>query len=903
MPIASILRYFRACYAADYKAVQLLNFFSKKITHPLLLPEANLLDGSLMQVPVDSAWGQTVTAYLLLHSKEKQLVSGSLFLLGKTTLLGKAQRICAPLYLHNVEILHEDEVYYLSINENDPIINPTVIDSLKNASHNNGLYEELVDQLPKGYLGFDQMHKIQTLFAKYFPELDIKTLDDYPQLHTRNQLRAPQNGYKLVPAIGVGLMDKSSGSMGVLNELEEIADAEKFSGPLQELFGQRQTPIRGKKKTAIWLPVSLSANQQRILQDTPGHRLNMVVGPPGTGKSFTIAALAVNCMSRGESVLIASKNTQAVNVVANKIEAEMGLHDTVVRASGRDYKKFLRRRLQDWLNGIGLKPQSSFSLLETQLEISRLERKVKKMEKIATRRELHEIQHGEKFLQEGGWWHRWQLQWLQHRLKRKVPMWEYLFDLEQKLQRLHAEIRNYLYMDFQHRLIKTLRFYRGDLMQFLKGLKSKTGNEKGSYFANVRFSKVLQALPVWVVNAADVHRVLPLEKELFDVVLIDEASQCDIASALPLVQRAKRVVVVGDPKQLRHISFLSHAQQEQLARQLGLQAVPADWLNYRSKSLLDLVSDVLESQDQIHFLDEHFRSQPSIIAFSNAQFYRNQLKIMTATPINQLRNSVYLHPTEGNRSAQGHNSAEVARVLEKVEEIINQEAPLYETLCQSIGILSPFRDQVNQLRKQAQERFSEAQLSRHQLLIGTPFEFQGEERDIMLLSFAVDNETPGGVFHYLNRADVFNVSITRARAKQLLYHSFDPKNLDRKSLLRQYFDHLASRITPPSSQEKTLPRDPFLQEIYELLQRWKMEKVYVHYPIAGMNIDLVVVNQGRTFCIDLVGYPGQFAEAIPIERWRILDRIGLKSFALPYSLWCFEKERCAGSLSHFLEQN
>ncbi len=900
-PVSSILRYFRACYAADYKAVQLLNFFSKKITHPLLLDEATLLEGSLMQVPVDTKWGETVSSFLLLHSKEKQLVCGSIFLLGKTSLLGKPQRICAPLYLHNAEILHEQEVYYVTINEQDPIINPVVIDALKNASHETGLYEELVDKLPKGYLGFAEMHKIQELLAEYFPELQIKALDQYPDLHRRNQMRAPQSGAKMVPAIGVGLMDKSTGSMGILNELEDIARSGKFSTPLLELFGQKPPPIHRKEVNDIWLPVSLSANQEGILKNTRHFHLNMVVGPPGTGKSFTIAALAVHCMNRGESVLIASKNTQAVNVVVNKIEEDMGLRDIVVRASGRDYKKFLRRRLQDWLSGIGLKKQYQGNLMKAQVNLRYRKKKVRKMEVIATSREANEIRHGEKITHEGGWWHQWRLRWLQRRLKGIVPMWEYMFDLENEMQKLHQDVRKFLEKGFQYRLTRALRHHRQDLMLFLQGLKSKTGNEKENYFTNVQFSRVLKALPIWVVNAADVHQVLPLEKELFDVVLIDEASQCDIASALPLIQRAKRVVVVGDPKQLRHISFLSTAQQEQLARQMGLNNLPKAQLDYRNKSLLDLVSETLESQDQVHFLDEHFRSQPGIISFSNQEFYRSELKIMTATPTNQMEESVQLEFSNGTREGQGHNPAEINQIMDKVEEIIRLEAPLYGTLCQSIGILSPFRDQVNQLRKQAQERFSDSQLSRHQLLIGTPFEFQGEERDIMLLSFAIDNQTPGGVFHYLNREDVFNVSITRARSLQLLYYSFDPSGLDQKSLLRRYFDNL-SRLAPHSSDTEEVPQDPFLLEVYELLVRWEMDKVYIHYPIAGMNIDLVVVNNEQTFCIDLVGFPGQFAEAIPIERWRILDRIGLKSFALPYSLWRFERERCTASLLAFLKQ-
>ena len=49
---------------------------------------------------------------------------------------------------------------------------------------------------------------------------------------------------------------------------------------------------------------------------------------------------------------------------------------------------------------------------------------------------------------------------------------------------------------------------------------------------------------------------------MFDVAIIDEASQCDIASCFPILFRAKRAVIVGDDKQLPHLSFLGGEKQK-----------------------------------------------------------------------------------------------------------------------------------------------------------------------------------------------------------------------------------------------------------------------------------------------------------------------------------------------------
>ena len=125
---------------------------------------------------------------------------------------------------------------------------------------------------------------------------------------------------------------------------------------------------------------------------------------------------------------------------------------------------------------------------------------------------------------------------------------------------------------------------------------------------------------------------MPLIPEMFDLAIIDEATQCDIASCLPILQRAKRVAIVGDPKQLRHVSFLARSKQAILATKEGLSAEVADQLNYRSKSILDLAEETITEQQRVQFLDEHYRSRPDIIQFSNRHFYNSSLRIMTQNP-------------------------------------------------------------------------------------------------------------------------------------------------------------------------------------------------------------------------------------------------------------------------------
>ena len=138
------------------------------------------------------------------------------------------------------------------------------------------------------------------------------------------------------------------------------------------------------------------------------------------------------------------------------------------------------------------------------------------------------------------------------------------------------------------------------------------------------FSVLKKYLPCWAITSLSTHGRIP-EPGFFDLLVIDEASQCDIASVIPLLYRAKRVVVIGDPNQLSHISSLSVNQDTQLLTKHGLIDSYATW-GYSKNSLFDRALGVCHSDNIVNLL-EHHRSHADI-EFSNTQFLR-QLHIAT----------------------------------------------------------------------------------------------------------------------------------------------------------------------------------------------------------------------------------------------------------------------------------
>ncbi len=905
--LSNITNYFRSCYQVDFKAITILNFFGKKVEDQLILETAELLNGKLLQYPVDSVWGAEMEKTLALHSQEKALYCCAFFLSGKMNVIGKVQKVFTPLYIYPVDLLVEQEVYYLQLDLENVVINPVFVDFIRSQPNGADItYDSLTEALPKRHIRFDEMHQIESVLTELIPSLDISKLNDFPELMKQEELekiakkRSSATELSLLPGIGVGLIQKPTGSRGILNELGQMASNNDFSAIISELFAEQQRMKVGKSKK-ILSPVTLNDSQTAVLKSSNNHRISLVVGPPGTGKSFTTAALAINLISQGKSVLIASKNDQAGNVIAHKIEKDFGLKNITIRTSKRGYLGTLQRRLDDILHNYFGTTRGLSGIKKLNTTLQKIENEIVQRKNILSSRTADEIKWGKFFHNyQGSFFQQFKKSLITYRVNSRIGFWTLTKGLDTLVARLEKTTKLLIKANFDHQLFSALQKDRIHLTKLLHALQSDTGNLMQEQFAKLNFKFILHALPIWTVNSMEVHQTLPLIKELFDVVIIDEATQCDIASSLPLLQRAKQAIIVGDPKQLRHISFLSKKQQSYFAQKHKIDDALQYKINYRKSSLLDLVSAVIPSQDQVHFLNEHYRSMPDIIDFSNRHFYNSQLSIMTATPTTLKEKNVFLHQIDGTRNSKGQNEKEIDAIIEKVQQLITYEADLKRNICQTIGILSPFRAQVSLLKSKIRKVVSTKDMNRHQILIGTPFHFQGEERDVMFISFVLDNNTHPSSFIYLNRPDVFNVSITRARSLQHIFNSVSVDNLKPDRLFTNYIEEASKNPVNDSVISTYYEEDEFMEEVVSLLKKWKVDHIYKSYPIAGKEIDIVVIHEEKTYCIDLIGYPGDYAEAVPLNQWHMLGRIGIPIFSLPYSSWHITDRYTRAALRKFI---
>jgi len=280
------------------------------------------------------------------------------------------------------------------------------------------------------------------------------------------------------------------------------------------------------------------------------------------------------------------------------------------------------------------------------------------------------------------------------------------------------------------------------------------------------FPKIANLLPCWAVTSLSVRNRVPFEPGFFDILVIDEASQCDIASALPLLYRAKRAVIIGDPQQLKHISSVTRQQDRQLLAKHNLVEGHASWA-YSVNSLFDRASRLCDSKDIVDLRDHH-RSHRDIIDFSNEHFYNGRLRVATRYEnLNLLSRSEpairWIDVTgKVSRPSGGGalNEVEAKAVVGELNRLVEQG------YSGSVGVVSPFRAQANRVRDlvNQDDRLS-TRIVDLEFLANTVHKFQGDEREVMLFSPVVSAGIQEKTLVWLqNNRYLFNVAVTRARS-------------------------------------------------------------------------------------------------------------------------------------------
>jgi very-short-patch-repair endonuclease len=360
------------------------------------------------------------------------------------------------------------------------------------------------------------------------------------------------------------------------------------------------------------------------------------------------------------------------------------------------------------------------------------------------------------------------------------------------------------------------------------------------------FPLILRPFPLWSVSNLSARSALPLVPALFDLVVVDEASQCDIPSVVPLLARSKRAVFAGDPMQLRHVSTLDAVVDQSLLEQHGLTDAQVQRFTYRVNSAFDLAHDNASVPDSARVrLDLHFRSHSLIADYCNEAFYEKTLHVVTVTERLNIPRGVQpgIHWTHvPGRLEPGPTGAWCA---DEVEAVRNELSRLAEGGFRgSVGVVTPFRHQMIRLKDalEASDALPREFVERTRLQIDTAYGFQGGERDLIIFSLCGGPELPaGGQLFFNKEPNQFNVAVSRARA---VLHIVGNQEWALNCGF-SYIEKLARRTLPNAGAKRPARPEPY-QSPWEKILAEALQQAGVtvipQYPIAGRFLDLGILS-------------------------------------------------------------
>ncbi|MDA7867422.1 AAA domain-containing protein [Akkermansiaceae bacterium] len=883
-----LISFFRDCLREERSRAGIENIFASRVLNRAFLRgvESATCD-EFISVELPSKTKETLINKSQLLRRDTEFLYVTL----PITAEKDGRKICCPLLLYPIRI--SDDELFLSLDQ--VRINPAVFTVFGVPT---SAESSFLDLIPNGVLGPVSPVLLAKELANYLPGLDFTGLDQFPNLKGSSKLRETDtsSAVGIHPSSAVVLTERSKNVAGLLQELEILAQTRDgvMSPPLRAFLNpdDEGSQDEGGKGQPEFIPAMLSDSQLSLIDSINNSTITACQGPPGTGKSFSIAAATTEQILRGRSVLICCRSNEAADVLQVKLGAMVPSSQQIVRA-GR--KKHLRR-----LRGMVAKLVSSIVQSPGRYQHGRLKSQIKEAVEGIYRQEEWLRAEIDDALEKGEWFQcppeSWWVKvrkWIHLKKTSQGPLLAQVSETFRELHRKRYEKAREFHRSLHRKnLARALddKEVRKALRAYQKALGHRYASDQEKALHAIDPRQLLKVFPVWITTTDDLHRVLPLKPGLFDLAIMDEATQCDLPSILPVLYRAKRALITGDPKQLRHISFLSEDRHEQLADQHQLTPREREIFHYRKVSAIDRALQETMGTTSYVLLNEHFRSLPDLIRFSNETFYNGELHMMREPEIFRKDDEVLrFMPVMGERDVRGVNAAEIEAAIALLRRLVKGQTT------GSLGFLSPFRAQVDAFTQALHDKLTPNELSvllkRNQLIAGTGHSFQGDERDGMIISLGVTPDCPAGALRFIERADVFNVAVTRARHWMTVCHSFDAEKLPAKSMLRAYLRQPTGRVGGGMN-------DPSLLDLIPTLQGLGWEPVSQRR-LAGIPVDLLLKNGDSMLAIDLVGTGGEEGEAVPVAKSLILMRSGVPLVPIRIDEWIHRRAEVLVFLKQF----
>jgi very-short-patch-repair endonuclease/Cdc6-like AAA superfamily ATPase len=446
--------------------------------------------------------------------------------------------------------------------------------------------------------------------------------------------------------------------------------------------------------------------------------------------------------------------------------------------------------------------------------------------------------------------------------------------------------------------------------------KSGTGKKDAEFRAAARreIAVAKSAVPVWIMPLTEVAETFDPRSTRFDVVIIDEASQCD-PSAMFALYLGRQTVIVGDDEQVTPVTVGVEAEEVMKLIHGYLDGIPRRELYDGQTSVYEFAQWAFGG---VIRLMEHFRCASDIIAFSNNLSYRGEIKPLREDNAVKLRPHVIPYQVEPIPSEKNDvNVAEAEAIASLICAAIKQ--PEYAVNEQgnpvTFGVISLVGDkQALLIDDLLRQRLPAEEYQLRQILCGTPAHLQGDERDVVFLS-VIDTRTddplplrdPDAQMRMFKRR--FNVAASRARDQMWVVYSLDPHtDLKPGDIRRRLIEHALDPKAWSRELEKRLPKiDPETEAfesavLYRLVERGY--KVQAKVSVGSFRLALVVVGGHRRLAVECDGDNFTDLERLRenMERQAILERLGWKFVRVRGSLFFRDPDRALNPVFRRLEE-
>ncbi len=601
---------------------------------------------------------------------------------------------------------------------------------------------------------------------------------------------------------GINNLKNDDGEILLKKQYEKL-DYVGENSALASFLYPKEYPYNTFTPDALIFPFGGNASQFAAVQKALSNQMSVIQGPPGTGKTQTILNIVANLLIRNKTVQIVSNNNSATQNVLDKLSSPKYTLDFLVATLGKkENKEVFINNQSGFYPDISLwnKDEEEFEILLNNVfklsnEVSEFFSKQERM--ALAKQELSALDIESKYFDEY-----YEKESFQRPKKspRKTLKASTVLRFIQEYEIISEQGNNIsLWMKLKSSLIYGIfewRFFYNnisaiitymqslfyqlkhneleteinDLQSYLDGANAKEKMDKlttlsmeylRAYifkkYGNKQSRTVFSSDDLWK-NPTEILKEYPitlsttfsakssLKDVVYDYLIMDEASQVDLATGALALSCAKNAVIVGDLQQLPNVIPEDMYKQSQAVFQS--YNLPAGY-NFADNSFLKSVCTVISDVPQT-LLREHYRCHPKIINFCNQKFYKNNLIIMTED--NGEPDVLCAYKTVKGDHRRGRINQR------QIDVTVKEVLPRFDDINpEDIGIIAPYRDQV--------KSFSSA-IEDSKIEVDTVHKFQGREKDVIIITTVDDEVTDFSDDPYL-----LNVAISRAKKKLCLVAS------------------------------------------------------------------------------------------------------------------------------------